>query len=238
MLVCPTSEASMQVSPTQIFVAAEHNAAGLTLLNTGSAALYAQVRVFEWHQQDGEDQLVATHSLVASPPMLKLTPGINQLVRVVRNGAPPSNTESSYRIIVDEVPIQTATADEVVNQTNKSQSNGLQFRLRYSIPVFLTPPKQIVVQPILHARLIEAKGTRFVQIDNEGNGHAQLADITWIQGEQRISIFSGLAGYVLPGQQRQWPLPDRLDLRKGGAFAARINGELVERILIPITATD
>ena len=232
------NEASMQVSPTQIYVVAEHNAAGLTLLNTGSTALYAQVRVFEWRQQDGEEQLVSTHSIVASPPMLELTPGVNQLVRVVRNGVPPITTETSFRIIVDEIPIKTGTADQAVSNTSQPQNDGLKFRLRYSIPVFLAPSKQITVQPILHTRLIKDKGTRSVHISNEGNGHAQVADIMWIQGEQRISIASGLAGYVLPGQQRQWLLPESLALNKGGAFTARINGELVERILVSVTASD
>jgi fimbrial chaperone protein len=238
MLVFLTSEASMQVSPTQIFVAAEHHAAGLTLLNTSGTILYAQIRVFEWRQHDGEDQLVSTRSIVASPPMLKLSPGVSQLVRIVRNGLPPTSIETSYRIIVDEIPIKADIEDHALSKTDKLQNEGLKFRLRYSIPVFLAPSKQIIVQPILNTRLIKDKGKRYVHISNEGNGHAQLTDIAWVQGEQRITIASGLAGYVLPGQQRQWLLPDSLVLIKGGAFMARINGELMERILVSVTASD
>jgi len=235
MLACPEVKAGMQVSPTQIFVAAERNAAGLTLLNTDSTTLYAQVRVFEWRQQDGEEQLISTRSIVASPPMLKLDPGVSQLVRIVRIDMPPTSAETSYRIIVDEVPLKTDTKDQALSRTDNTQSNGFQFRLRYSIPVFIAPSKHIDVQPVLRTQLIETEGVRFIDISNEGNGHAQIADITWIQGERRISIASGLAGYVLPGQQRQWLLPDSLEPLKGGAFTARINGELVERILLPVT---
>jgi len=236
IIVSPLSQASVQVSPTRIFVAAERNAAGLTLVNTGTADLYAQVRVFEWQQRDGQEQLLSTHAIVASPPMLKLTPGVNQLVRIVRNGIPDNKTESSYRIIIDEVPINTDTTDQSLDPI--AQSDGLKFRLRYSIPVFLAPPEHIAVQPILNSQLIEDDGTYSLHISNEGNGHAQVADLTWTQGEQRINIAPGLSGYVLPGQQRQWPLPNNLDLLKGGEFTARINGELLERILVPITAMD
>lgn len=230
LLICVSVEARMQVYPTKIHVAAEQNSGGLTLVNTSNKSIYAQVRVFEWKQQDGEDQLVSTRSIIASPPMLKLDPEVQQLVRIVRNGEPPSSTESSYRIIVDEVPVETDTA-------GNTQST-LQFRLRYSIPVFLAPPKQIPVQPVLNTQLVESSGTRFVRISNEGNGHALITDLTWSQSDEPISIAAGLAGYVLPEQQQQWQLPDNIDLVKGGEFMARINGELVERILISIAATD
>jgi fimbrial chaperone protein len=230
------SEASIQVSPTQVFVAAGRNAAGLTLLNTSNVSLYAQIRVFEWSQQDGEDKLLATHGIVASPPMLKLTPGVSQLVRIVRNNALLSPIESSYRIIIDEMPMKADTNDQTIIGTDNTQSDGLNFRLRYSLPVFLAPSKQTAIQPVLDTRLIEDKGAHFLQINNAGNGHAQVADLTWIQDKQRINIASGLAGYVLPGQQRQWRLPANLNLIKGGEFTARINGELLERVLVPITA--
>ncbi len=231
MLVCSLSQASMQVSPTQIFVASERNAAGLTLINTGKATVYAQVRVFEWRQQDGEDQLLPSQAIVASPPMLQLAPNVQQLVRIVRNGQPPTTTERSYRILIDEVPVPLDTTDN-------TPADGLQFRLRYSIPVFLTPPNHITIEPILNTRLTKDNDSHFLHIRNEGNSHAQIADLSWQQGEQRINIAPGLSGYVLPNQQRQWLLPDGLKLGSGGTFTARINGELVERILVPITATD
>lgn len=141
MGVCLSGQAAMQVSPTQIFVAAEHRAAGLTLLNTGDEIIYAQIRVFAWKQHDGQEQLLPSHDIVASPPMLKLPPDVHQLVRIVRNGLPPDTVEGSYRIIIDEVPVTDDAAVTSTQATNKAQqANGLQFRLRYSIPVFLAPP--------------------------------------------------------------------------------------------------
>ncbi|WP_198147297.1 fimbrial biogenesis chaperone [Gilvimarinus polysaccharolyticus] len=228
----------MQVSPTQVFVVAEHSASGITLLNTGGEDLYAQVRVFEWQQQNGEEKLLPTRAIVASPPMLQLAPGVNQLVRIVRNGAPPTDIESSFRIIIDELPVNLERAKQATNNTLSTPTNGLQFRLRYSIPVFLEPPKQIAMQPILSTQLIKEKDGYFLRISNGGNSHAHITDLTWKQDQQRISIASGLAGYVLPGQQRQWRLDDNLSLIGGGEFTARINGELLDRTLISITETN
>ena len=235
MVVSPFVNANMQVSPTQIFVAAERNAAGLNLLNTGTTPLHAQIRVYEWRQQNGEDKLLSTQAIIASPPMLKLTPGVNQLVRIVRHGPAPINSERSYRIIIDEVP---------VNQHSKQASNtvpqakGLKFRLRYSIPVFLAPIKTVAIQPILNSRLIDDQDKRYIHIRNEGNAHSQIADLTWIKGQQKISIASGLSGYILPGQYRQWRLPDNITSLENSAFKARINGELHERTLVTFTTSD
>lgn len=232
LVVSAVSNAGMQVSPTQVFVAAERNSAGLTLLNSGEAALYAQVRVYEWRQDGEDEQLLPTHAIVASPPMLKLAPGVNQLVRIVRSGPSPTHSEASYRIIIDELPVNTG--DGVKNSTE-----GLTFRLRYSIPVFLAPLKPIVIQPILDTQIAEEKGARFLRIRNTGNGHAQIVDLSWVpEGGPRVAIAAGLAGYILPGQQRQWLLPKELNRRHGGAVTARVNGELRERILVPVAVTE
>ncbi len=224
--------ASMQVSPTQIFISAEHQAAGLTLHNNGNSSIYAQIRIFEWRQQDGEEKLVPTQSIVASPPMLELNPGVSQLVRLVRNRHSPTDKEVSYRILIDEVPIEK-------NKTEPTTSGGLQFRLRYSLPVFLAPPEHVNVQPILQTQLLQQDDTDLIRITNMGNGHAQVTDLMWQHNRDSITdIAPGLSGYVLPGQYQQWPLPKELNLNDGGTITARINGELDQRILIPIIEVD
>ncbi|TDK26079.1 molecular chaperone [Luteimonas aestuarii] len=216
--------ASLQVTPTTVTVPAERAADGLILSNSGSAPLHAQVRVFRWTQVDGEDVLEPSTDLAISPPMLELAPGGDQLVRIVRLGPPPTGTEASYRVIVDELPL---------DDTPAPGRRGLQFVLRYSIPVFLAPHGNPATAPILHARIGGDADDRFLQLDNLGNGHAQVADLTHVaaDGHGRV-IAQGLSGYVLPGQTRRWSLPAGLDATPGGSFQARINGEAVERTLV------
>lgn len=235
MLANPASAADLQVSPTTLFVSAERSADGLTLRNTGDKPLHAQVRVYEWQQQDGEDRLLPTRAIAASPPLLELPAGGQQLVRIVRLTAPPNATEASYRIIVDELPAQTDNATPASQPAGSTMSTSIQILLKYSVPVFLLPPKQIVLQPILHTRLVTAEGVRYIDIRNDGNSHAQIADLALLQGEQRVSIAPGLSGYLLPGKQRQWRLPENLALSGEVAIAARVNGEIAERTLAPVT---
>lgn len=213
--------ASLQVSPTSIFIAAERNAGGLTLSNSGSQPLYAQARVFLWRQVDGEEVFEPTTDVAISPPMLELPPGEEQLIRVIRLTPPPTEVEGSYRLIVDELPVGTAADD-----------SGLRFVLRYSIPIFLSPLSP--ASPVLHTRLVRESGETFLEVGNDGNGHAQLADLSLVTAADRRVIAPGLSGYVLAGQRRRWLLPADMDLNSDGDFKARINAELIERTLAPV----
>lgn len=216
--------AGLQVSPTTVEVQSGRSAGGLTLTNNGSRPLTAQARVFRWTQVEGEDILEPTTDLAISPPMLELPPGGTQLVRVIRLGPPPE-TEASYRVIVDELPLQEQSGGD---------GAALRFVLRYSVPVFLAPAGDVATAPVLHARITTAadSGNRHFQLDNMGNGRAQVADLVYRTAEgERVAIAAGLSGYVLPGQQRRWPLPPALANVSGGAIEARINGEPSARTL-------
>ncbi|WP_149193848.1 fimbrial biogenesis chaperone [Luteimonas suaedae] len=218
--------ASLQVTPTTVVVPADRSADGLVLSNNGQAPLHAQVRVFRWTQANGEDVLEPTTELAISPPMLELPPGGEQLVRVIRLGPPPAEVEASYRVIVDELPLEQPDGPE-------PQAKGLRFVLRYSIPVFVAPQSRQTTAPVLHARLAGGPEARFLELENLGNGRAQVSDLAHVGPDgDRLVIAAGLSGYVLPGRNRRWALPAGLGTGSGGTFQARINGEAVERTLV------
>lgn len=101
----------LQVSPISLSLQAKENASGLTLSNTGDNVVHAQVRVYHWSQDEKGDQLTASRGLLASPPMLELQPGEQQLIRVIRASAPPSGAgavEDAYRLSIDEIPVKSA----------------------------------------------------------------------------------------------------------------------------------
>ncbi|WP_249040948.1 fimbrial biogenesis chaperone [Marilutibacter maris] len=226
-LPSPADATHLQVAPTSVTIPAERNAEGLTLSNSGDAPMHAQVRVFGWHQEDGEDRLQATTAIVLSPPMAEIAPGSRQLVRIVRPGPPPAGTEASYRIVVDEIPGQ-GRGDAGADPT------GLRFVMRYSIPLFVSPTGPGPALPTLQTRVTASGGERFIEIGNDGRGHAQVADLAFVATDgTRTSIAAGLSGYVLPGQRRRWKLPAWLVPPLNGVFKARINGEPAERTLAP-----
>jgi fimbrial chaperone protein len=153
--------------------------------------------------------------------MLELAPGARQLVRVIRLGPPPEDVETSYRLIVDELPVEAGSA-----------KRGLQFVLRYSVPVFVLPHGAIENTPALQARIVRDGNTSFLEIGNPGSRHAQVADLGYTTAiGERHAIAAGLSGYVLPRNTRRWPLPATITVPTTGTFKARINGEPVEQSL-------
>ncbi len=226
--------ASLQVGPTSVTLQARQNADGLSLSNTGTAPLHAQVRVFRWTQQDGEDKLEPTKDIAVSPPMLVIAPGAQQLVRVIRLQPPPADTETSYRVIVDELPVEVATgaAGAPAADAKADAKPGLQFVLQYSVPVFLMPQGEAAIAPVLESRLIQEGQTPSIEIGNSGKQHAQIADLVFVDAKgERHMIAAGLSGYVLPGKTKRWPLPATSLVPATGTFKARINGEPVEQSL-------
>jgi fimbrial chaperone protein len=208
----------LQVAPISLQLQATQNADGLWLSNTGDASLHAQVRVFHWTQQNGEEQLVPSRGLVISPPMLAVDAGQKQLVRVIRVGAPPTGTaaaEDAYRVIVDELPVDTAG------------KKGVQFVLRYSVPVFVEPAGITNAAPKLNWSLQHDGDHAVLEVANNGNGHAQLSQLSFTGHDGKpVEINAGLLGYVLPGATMRWTLKPPVDaFAGGGTLSVRINGE-------------
>ncbi|APO97071.1 fimbrial biogenesis chaperone [Xanthomonas vesicatoria] len=217
--------ASLQLAPTSLTLSAQQTADGLWLSNSGGAPVQVQTRAYRWTQRDGQDQLEPTQELLISPPMRTLAAGERQLIRVIRAGPAPTHQEACYRIIVDELP--SADADR----------KGMQFVLRYSVPIFVLPPGKTGPTPTLSTQVVAGTdGNAQIQISNSGSGHAQVADLQHrIDGTAKTAL-NGLVGYVLPGQTMRWSLGAPLTQFGRGTIVARINGEADERILLDAPA--
>ena len=216
------SASGLQVSPISLTLTASQSAEGLWLSNTEDKAINAQVRVYRWTQEGGEDKLTPTRGLVISPPMLQLAAGDRQLVRVIRLGAPPSGpgaVQEAYRMIIDELPVDAAG------------NKGLQFVLRYSVPVFIAPGG-LPAAPAQLSWAIRSDGDRaMLEVANSGGIHAQLANLTFIDAAgHRTELTPGLLGYVLPGAQMRWALkPAAKVFAGGGTLETLINGQSVQQ---------
>lgn len=218
-LPCGSAAASLQVSPILLELQAGETAAGLTLRNSGMQPLYGQVRVFRWDQTDGDDSLVSTTELAASPPLVELGPQSTQLVRLIRLASSPVGSEQSYRILVDELPAPTEVP-----------SRGVTIRLRYSVPVFVEPPGA-PGEPKLVWHLIGSGERRTLRVDNSGTRRAQVAGAELLYGAaQRFEVSHGLLGYVLAGHSRQWPvtLPAAVQLQGDVKARALVNSRSME----------
>lgn len=238
----PAIAADLQVNPILVeFVAGEQSQA-VWLTNTGTEPLKAQVRVNRWTQADGQDQLAPTRDLVASPAILEVAAGEQQLVRLIRPTVGPSAPEAAYRLAIDELPADASAP----------RNPGLVFLLRYSVPVFvlgegdqpLSPSRRTATSPAaagvpagLSARL-DTQGTSSVlAVTNTGRQRVRLSNLAWVDGAgKRTEIAPGLLGYVLAGQRMQWTIPLPQNLRaNGGGLKARFNDDPNDQTL-PLVA--
>lgn len=237
LLVSATAFATgLQVSPVSLTIPARERAGGIWLSNTGDNQVSAQARVFRWTQEGNEDVLTPSQDLVVSPPMLQLAPNTQQLIRVIRTGAPPSGDQAgqeAYRLIINELPA-AAPVDGV-------KKKSLQMVLRYSIPVFLDPVGVASPQPQLSWSFTRKGAEAELEVSNTGAGAAQIADVVFNQQSagnssgQPFSLGKGLVGYVLPQKTRRWKMkiPADMPAAMNGAWSVMINS-VIQTPTIPI----
>jgi len=217
-LACGAAGASgLQVSPVTLTIQPTQNAEGLWLSNTGDNVVHAQVRVYQWTQEDGQDKLTASRGLVVSPPMLQLAASERQLIRAIRLGAPPSGAgavEQAYRVLIDELPVEPPG------------HKGLSFVLRYSVPIFVEPAGAPASAPQLQWALHTDAGKTVLEASNSGGTHVQVADLSFTDASgHRTEVTQGLLGYVLPGARMRWVVKaPAAALAGGGTWEAMING--------------
>lgn len=201
----------LQVNPTLVEMRTKAAASRIVLSNTGDESVSAQVRVFAWTQRGGEDQLADTDQIVLSPPIVKIDPGQEQVIRLVRVGAPNQGSrDQSYRIIVEELPGAKPSVDMV------------KLRMRYVMPMFVRAAD--AAQPQLDCRMRATTLT----CSNAGGRAAQLGRTRLLDGNgHSMELSTGLLGYVLAGSKKQWSIdPTRLstltaDLR----LDSQLNGQ-------------
>lgn len=220
----PARAATLQISPVTLELAPDAPAAGITLRNPGARPIYGQVRTYRWTQESGDDVLTPSPELVASPPLLQIAAQADQLVRLVRVARDKPPRELSYRILIDELP----TPDAPV-------TSGITIRLRYSIPVFVTPDAA-AAPPRLTWSLVRGDAGWLLRVANDGGRHAQIAAVQLIDDAgKRHEVTGGLLGYALAGSTRQWPV--KLDATGATPRIRRVQATVnTQRVEAGITA--
>jgi fimbrial chaperone protein len=213
------SAVTLQISPVTIEMGPAAKGAAMTLTNPGTSRIFGQLRVYEWDQQDGRDVLRPTRALVASPPLLEVPAGGAQLVRLVRTDQGPTGKESSYRILIDEIP------DE-----NEAPGTGVQIRMRYSVPVLVDGGLSANDGPILSWTLTRAADYWQLRVDNRGSRRARISAISLRDaGGQRHQVAQGLLGYALAGRFHIWKLeiPASVELGADLEVHAEVNAHSI-----------
>lgn len=202
---------SLQVAPVLVDVPAPGAASKLTLKNRGSEQIKAQIRIFKWVQRNGKDQLVQTRDVVASPPLVKISPNGSNLVRIVRVSKTPLTGEEAYRLIVDQLPNRTAKSGVAVK-----------LQMRYSIPVFFGA--QPGAEPNL-AWSVKNNGSNLA-VTNTGKRYVRVSELRMNNTSgAKIGIKNGLVGYVLSNSSANFNIKLNRKAKKGSQVLITANGQ-------------
>lgn len=214
---------ALQVSPVRLQFEGAQRAQAIQVRNQGSDSLNAQVRVMRWTQENGVDKLEPAEDVVASPAIVQVAPGKQQMVRVIRIHSAPVSQELSYRVLVDELP----------GKASAERSVGLKVLLRYSIPVFVTPQASRSARAVTDLSKVQAQlvagsnGKSVLQVKNSGPSYVRISNLRTLRsdGVQKSLGGAGLFGYVLAGQQMSWPVDVAYPLSSDLSLEARFNDD-------------
>ncbi|QNX06776.1 fimbrial biogenesis chaperone [Acinetobacter seifertii] len=189
--------ASIRLSPVSVEILSDQSASSISLYNQSNESADLQIRIFEWTQNAGQDQLIPTDDIAVSPPFLKLKPNDSYNLRVVRIKPEPISGEKTYRIILDELPKPI---------DSRKASQGVNVLLRSSLPVFVVN-KDAITQ--LNWKIDAKQNDTFLNISNIGNRHALLNDLILVDNTENNSYpikVNTVNGYILSGKSKNYSI--------------------------------
>jgi fimbrial chaperone protein len=164
----PVAQASgsVSVSPVLIDLTKEKRAA-ITLRNDRTRAVFYQVSVLRWSQENGQDRYDSTDDFIASPPLFTLAAGLSQAIRLGFRQPSDSANERAYRVILTEVP-------PAIDQPSKGSQ--IQWAMQYAIPVFVAGSTPTVPSPLTW-QMHQQGNTMHVRADNPSNRRVVLSAV-------------------------------------------------------------
>ncbi|WGF89657.1 fimbrial biogenesis chaperone [Marinivivus vitaminiproducens] len=200
---------ALSILPSRLSVQPDGRPGTLRLENLSDQPSLVQVEAFAWSDSDQPDALTATKDLIALPAVFALPGGAEQIIRVAFRRPATLAQETSYRVIITEVP-----------QEANRVPGGVNLAVRMSLPVFVTPPG---AAPSTAWRL-ERDGSSGVRLvaQNGGTAHVRMTDLVVVDDAGRPVFERKQPAYVLAGEEQSWRIAlDRLK----GARNLRVRAE-------------
>lgn len=182
---------ALSVVPVNVFLSPGQKATSLTVINQGNSETAIQIRPYAWSQQDNDDKLTASDAVVVSPPLVRIAPGANQVIRLILRDA-PQGREATYRILIDQIP-------------PPAEPGIVHMVLRLSIPIFAKPTVKAFADVQFH--LERDGGQIYLVASNPGLLHEAIRNIELKTSDGRkLKPGSSASPYVLSGVTRRWQI--------------------------------
>ena len=196
---------SFQVTPIRLEFSAQQRTAALTVRNDTAEPLVIQVELADWTQRDNQDVYAETSDLLATPPIVTVAAGRDQVFRVGLRRPPDPSHELSYRVFLREIVPPPPPG-----------FTGLQVSLRVGVPAFVKPVAPGATSVLAWSARVAPDGRLWVTAKNSGNMHVQVADFKInIPGTATVAATSDQMSYLLAEQTREWTLDLKTALPAG-----------------------
>ena len=187
----------LEISPVLIEIGAKDRAEQIVLKNRMKRSISFDLNMRQWSQKNGEEILVATEDFIVSPPVLTIKAGDSRTVRIMRTEPPDEVMQTTYRLILEEIPLKENTIRGKPNLT-----------VALSIPVFADAA--VASPPDFRVTLNKNtdRGIYVLTVNNLGKTHARIVSAQPLTNGKPRQEGIPLNGYALPGQTRSWEISD------------------------------
>jgi fimbrial chaperone protein len=220
LVAAPSGAANLRITPVKIEMPAGQGSTEVRVRNAEDAEAAFQVETFTWRQNErGEDVLEPTDQLVAIPPLFRIDPDAEQVVRIGHLGAPAADIETSYRLVLTELPLQKAEAG----------GPAVRVRLRVVLPVFIGPAEGPAAADLRVESVTREGDAIRLALANLGGGHDRLAHVRLLNAAGATLAEAAQALYVLGRSEISLVLKEPEGARARSVEVTTLNGETFQR---------
>lgn len=201
MAAAVTQAADLNVMPVAVQLDRGHDRTTVHVTNNGSEPVLVQAETIAWKREGGVDRDEPSDGLLINPGVFTIAPGKTQVVRVGLRRNVPADSETTYRMVLREVPVPTAADAMGVQGT-------VRVLVTLRLPVYVAP--NAVRRDERWVARYDTDGNLVAQISNQGNVHYKVGSIR-VAGEadNTTLVAQGPESVLFPGEVRNFRLPAR-----------------------------
>lgn len=187
--------ATLQIEPVRLELPpSSRRSTKILVKNHGNAEVNLQARVYLWTQgKDGKDILEPTFDFVLTPPIMRLSGGESQTIRLRMRADSDAREEKTFRLLLEELP-------------PSDRQPGIFMRMQYLLPIFVGG-QDPGADPV-DVWLERTEEFCAVRVRNRRSRHVNIQSLRAVGEGRSIHVTAPL--YVLAGAELELPCPAEL----------------------------
>jgi fimbrial chaperone protein len=186
---------NINITPVRLELSGQHPYSVIKLTNVGSEPVTFQARIFNWGFKEENEDLSATEAVILNPPLVTIAPGAQQFIRIGLRRPNDTNSELTYRLILEELP-----------RKQLEEGTAIKTLLRISIPVFGKSRTKATPKVVWSVNRM-SDGKLRLRAVNMGSAHIQIKSLKVTDAHAAtLHLTTTIPVYLLQTQSHEWPL--------------------------------